>query len=152
MELQVGGWKRDSDVYKALVSPEDYEKASKFRWIANKDSNKHTTYAYCRTNETGKIHLHRLIMGLGPYSTDPRIVNHINGNGLDNRRENLEICDHRYNSQSFRGRRNFGVVYHDTSGKRIKKYKACVVIEGVRHQQRFESEEAANQWLNSLHP
>jgi hypothetical protein len=151
MEIQVGGW-RNSEQFSALIDAEDYEKVREFKWSANKASNTHTTYAHCWTLNTGKIHLHRVIMGLGDYLTDKRMINHINGNGLDNRKANLEICDARYNSQSYRCRRNFGCVYFDTSMTRKKRYRAIVVLDGVKHQQRFVTEEEANNWLRSLHP
>ena len=151
MEIQVGGWKRGSEAYTALIDAEDQELVSGIKWVANTNSS-NTTYAYAWTIATGKIHLHRLVMGLGPYHDDKRIINHKNGNGLDNRKCNLEICDTRYNSQSFRQNRNFGCVYFDTSQKRKKRYKASVVIEGVRHQKRFQTEQEAQNWLAELHP
>lgn len=149
MEIQVGGWKRDSGQYGAMIDEEDYEKVSKYRWAANNTSSS-TTYAYCWTKETGKLHLHRLVMGLGPFKTDKRIIHHINGNGLDNRKSNLEICDNRYNSQSYRQGRNFGVVYFDKSMKRVKRWKASVTLDGVRHQQRFATEEEGKEWLQKI--
>lgn len=148
MELQVGGWK-GSERHIALVDPEDYELASQFRWVANKTSSK-TIYAYCWTKDGGKIHLHRLIKGLGDTMNDKRIIHHINGNGLDNRKENLEICDTRYNSQSYRQGRNFGCIYFDSSMKRKKRYKAQVTLDGTRHQKRFVTEAEAKIWLSSF--
>jgi hypothetical protein len=36
-----------------------------------------------------RLYVHRIIMGLAP--GDPRVVDHLNNNPLDNRRENLEV-------------------------------------------------------------
>lgn len=66
----------------------------KENWCASKNKgkkfNKYTTYAARRVLVDGKstnIYLHRVIMD----AKKGQFVNHINGNGLDNRRCNLEI-------------------------------------------------------------
>ena len=59
---------------------------------------------YIRRSRKGKpchYHLHREIMGVGAY-TRQTTIDHINGNGLDNRRINLEIVSASENTR--RGR------------------------------------------------
>src|SRR5271166_2578955 len=53
---------------------------------------------YIRAYTRGrKLYLHRLILGI----EDSKIhVDHINGNGLDNRRENLRICSNGENRRN----------------------------------------------------
>jgi hypothetical protein len=70
-----------------LVDDEDYNRLNKLNWhILNKGN----TF-YAKRNATIKynfIYMHRMIM-------NPKInmyVDHINKNGLDNRKENLRIC------------------------------------------------------------
>jgi hypothetical protein len=78
----------------AVVDDEDYENVNQFKWFANPD--KHTTYA-SRTDYSGgskkHIKMHRFIMGY-PVGM---LVDHINRNGLDNRRCNLRITTHQQN-------------------------------------------------------
>lgn len=68
----------------ALVDDEDYEWLSRWKWCAAKGGS--TFYA---TRSPGKrnttITMHRLIMGV----SIKQLIDHINGNGLDNRRRNL---------------------------------------------------------------
>lgn len=79
-----------------VVDADLFEDLNKYKWYADHDCN--TFYAR-RTykNKEGKIcrtRMHRLIMGV----TDPTIlVDHINGNGLDNRRSNLRIVNRAQN-------------------------------------------------------
>jgi len=77
----------------AIVDDDDYEDISIFKWSAQKITESHTENYYARraSKEDGKsvkIYMHRLI------TKCPKgmVVDHINGNGLDNRKENLRIC------------------------------------------------------------
>lgn len=75
----------------ALVDDEDYEKISNYSWRLKKTTN--TWYAQRNSypplvKKCTTIHMHREILGLNGGKT----VDHINGNGLDNRRTNLRIC------------------------------------------------------------
>lgn len=71
----------------AQIDASDFELVSAHKWYAVKTK---WTY-YAATNIAGKrVYLHRLLMGLGPGRK--QVVDHINHNGLDNRRENLRVC------------------------------------------------------------
>lgn len=85
----------------ALVDDEDYEKVSRWRWCAVDTDTKHGTQWYAqrhfrdksRRDEYGRarsavILMHRAILGV----PKGRHVDHINGDGLDNRRANLRVC------------------------------------------------------------
>lgn len=83
---------------------------------------------------TNFVCLHRLIAGAKP----KEIVDHINGNTLDNRRENLRIVSNRVNSQnSYLRRENktaskyIGVTIHKCKG-RIK-WRARFYYHGTGH-------------------
>jgi hypothetical protein len=74
----------------ATVDAEDYEKLSKYTWYAHRRG--HTVYATCCKNGRA-VYMHRMIMR-------PRkgyVVDHIDGNGLNNRRCNLRVCTLRQN-------------------------------------------------------
>jgi hypothetical protein len=143
-----------------LIDDEDYEKIKDYNWCLNTNSNRHTYYAqhtvYKDCKYVKRISLHRLIMGLGDYKDDKRQVNHIDGNGLNNQKSNLEICDCMYNSQSFRQphRKQIGMVYYDDSMKRKKRWRFCMTVNGKSHQKRFltkeEAEEYRKEFISSL--
>jgi hypothetical protein len=87
----------------ALVDADDYPAISAHTWhLKRKRNDPHRRYAQ-RTISLGKGHnppktarvMHRQIMGV----TDPKVlVDHRNGDGLDNRRSNLRLTDARGNT------------------------------------------------------
>ena len=58
---------------------------------------------------TSQRYLHRFIMGL--HDADPRHVDHINGNQLDNRRSNLRVLSARQNMLNRKVKTNTGLRY-----------------------------------------
>ncbi len=79
----------------AIVDAADFIWLRRFRWHATCTRGRY----YAATVINGKsISMHRLIMNPPP----GRVVDHIDGNGLNNRRENLRICtpaQNRYNTR-----------------------------------------------------
>ena len=89
-----------SETVDTLVSPEDFEAVNKHRWHLGRGNG----YAYridrMRGGQRGVL-LHRALMGKLPPGVE---VDHINGNKLDNRRENLRIANSSQNSANHRTR------------------------------------------------
>lgn len=82
----------------AIVSVSDLPLLAGYRWHAVKVSAAGDFYA-ATANKLGKrIYMHRLLTG-APKGKD---VDHINGVSLDNRRENLRVCEHRQNQANQR--------------------------------------------------
>ena len=77
----------------ALVDDEDYLFISQWKWFFNKG------YAFRSTKNPAKtIPMHRAIL-CPPIGT---FCDHINGNGLDNRRKNLRVCSNSENQMNRR--------------------------------------------------
>jgi len=80
----------------ALIDLEDYPRISIHKWCVIKVG-QHAKYFYALRNKNGKnVLLHREILNL-PKGRIP-LVDHINGNGLDNRKSNLRVCSNQENS------------------------------------------------------
>jgi len=147
MFIQVGGYTTYRDnLHLADIDDEDAELVGKYKWTPRKDYN--TTYAV--SHGLPYVLLHRLIMGLE--RGDKRQVNHINGDGLDNRRCNLEICDILHNSQSFRRpNSSLNVGYVRIRQKNIfRPYEATIILNKKRHSKCFATETEARGWINTL--
>ena len=113
----------------ALVDDSDYKWLNQFKWQARK--NRRNWYAHRNTPKINgkktKVNMHREILGLEPF--DGKEVDHINRNGLDNRRSNLRIANQTINQRNQRKHTN------NTSGftgvhwyKRLNKWRANIHV------------------------
>jgi len=88
----------------AKIDPEFAETALKYKWGLSygpyKKGRRRSFYAVARQDGI-KLHLkmHRLVIGAEP----GQIVDHINGDTLDNRRCNLRVVTYQQNAQNSRG-------------------------------------------------
>jgi hypothetical protein len=84
----------------ALVSLQDYDSVSQLSWHLDKDRSGNQ-YAVSRNRTSKKrtaVKMHRHILKAPAGS----IVDHVNGDGLDNRRSNLRLCTPSQNAQNRR--------------------------------------------------
>ena len=136
--------------YTVLIDEEDFHKVSKHTWHINHNKcNKKYCHANIHINgkKTG-LKLHRFLLGLE--NGDKRMINHIDGNSLNNQKSNLEICDQMYNTQSINTKRNFGYIYVRKNGRK-KKYCPEVRINKKRYRNSFFTKEEAQAWLDGLY-
>lgn|SRR3990167_2809158 len=75
---------RKGTSHEVLLDDEDFERVKNIKWHYHHGGHSDNWYAMT----SGSVLMHRLIMNT-PKGME---VDHINGNGLDNRRENLRIC------------------------------------------------------------
>lgn len=115
----------------------DYEEVSKYAWHVcdTKDSRTH----YAGNNNLGL--LHRFLLNARPDEQ----VDHINGNGLDNRRINLRLCSNEQNQYNRPVPSNNSSGYKGVSfHKHTKKWRATIGYEGKhKHIGYFDSVEEA---------
>jgi len=78
----------------ALVDDEDYTVINRFNWYTHHQGHSKTSYAF--TTILGKkIHMARFIVGS---LRSRHVIDHVNRNGMDNRKTNLRICTVKQNS------------------------------------------------------
>ncbi len=122
----------------AIVDDEDYERVRAINWIACGDGSAERPAYAIRTiynsGYSGYLSLHRFVLDAG-HGVE---VDHINGNGLDNRRSNLRPCtktQNAWNRRPPRRRINTNCPY---KGVRYipgcaRPYGARIMAFGVRH-------------------
>ena len=114
----------------AIVDADDFEWLSEFKWYAHERGR--TWYA--RRAQSGKtVFMHRAILCHHGYDLTAGEVDHINGNGLDNRKANLQIISHAENIRKSRTQINNksgykGVYWH----KRDQRWQAFIEVYNVR--------------------
>lgn len=80
----------------ALVDDEDFEYLNQWKWCAHKAGKKFYARRACILNKKyQEIKMHRLIMDC--VEGDGKIVDHKDGDTLNNSKNNLRICSHKNN-------------------------------------------------------
>lgn len=126
-----------------LVDDEDFEELNKRKWYALKDNN--TFYAVraepWKDGKREKTKMHRLILG----AVDNEKVDHIDGNGLNNQKENIRICTTSQNAFNTKSKTNSTSKYKGVSySKQLNKWKVTITIKDKSvHLGYFDSEEVA---------
>jgi len=99
------------------IDLEDRDRVGLIKWHAVCDG-KNFYAACCKRKDRPSMKLHRYIM----YAKKGEHVDHINGDTLDNRKENLRICKHKENLKNQRIRKNntsgYRGVYFNKSHKK----------------------------------
>lgn len=129
--------------YMAMVDDQDYEWLSQYKWRVDIDDR----VVYAVRHSAGRhasrkmIRMHQAVLGtaLG-METD-----HINGDGLDNRRASLRECSRQENSRNSRSRLGSSSTYLGASWDRGKhKWRADIKVDGrTRYLGRFRTEAEA---------
>jgi hypothetical protein len=108
----------------AIVDDQDYEWLAKWKWCAVRRKNSYYALRHEGVRMAQKnIFMHRVITN----SSDGMDVDHINGNGLDNRRSNLRICTHAENNKNRRKQKNNTTGFKGVSPSG-RKYQAQISV------------------------
>lgn len=116
--------KKCEEVARTKIDLDDIEKVKEYKWYRDDKG-----YAY---NGTKNRKMHRVILNLVKYRDSKIKVDHINGDPLDNRKENLRKCTHAQNlkNRNFEeGSKNFNGI---SFNKGIKKWETYITVNGER--------------------
>ena len=118
-----------------IVDPQRYEELAKYKWFAVRSE---SGYYALRMTKAKKgsgvrqkgVRMHRVILK----PTKGKFIDHINHNGLDNRRANLRICTAQQNTWNKRKQRgNYSSKYKGVTWLRSEnKWQVRIVCNGKR--------------------
>jgi hypothetical protein len=134
----------------AIVDADDYYRLAKFNWYAVPGNR--TFYASKKMAQTN-INMHRLIMD----APKNLVVDHIDHNGLNNRKSNLRICTNAQNACNMRPYRGVSSKYKGVSwSKKKKKWEAGIKRDQKRYRLGFfeteiEAAKAYDKKASQLH-
>lgn len=118
--------------HNAIIDDEDYDLISKYEWsLWTSGRAKNMFYARCTTERGQSISMHRIILGVSVNVA----IDHINHNGLDNRRANLRITNQQKNSWNSKPH-NDGVTRYKgifNQGRNNGKWYSKVTYRGQRY-------------------
>lgn len=106
-----------------IVDNEDFERVNNFSWYF-------TSHGYAMHKDKKYTdYLHRAILN----APKNKYIDHINGNKLDNRKENLRLCSFSQNLMNTRKRKNVSCEFKGVSwGKERSKWTAMIQINNKR--------------------
>lgn len=107
----------------ALVDKSDFQSLSKHRWCLH--TSRGREYAAYWIEGNRRVLMHRFILGTPLKRLE---IDHINGNGLDNRRKNLRFCTHSENMLNMNRGKHKGVFWIP----KLKKWRARIQIDGKK--------------------
>lgn len=117
MEHTIGKTKKET----ILIDEEDLELVKQYTWSRIEINGK----IYIRaTNKTMTLYLHRHLMGDIPKGM---VIDHINGNTLDNRKSNLRVCTHAQNRKNSDG---YGKSKYKGLSRTGGGWQVAITIEG----------------------
>ncbi len=114
----------------AIVDDEDFERLNFHRWHAAKGKN--TFYAIRttpKTNGEGRrtAAIHREVFGKAP---EGKMIDHVDGNGLNNQKSNLRFVSNRQNAQNRVGRPGVSKYPGVSIDKRDGKWRSVMQVAG----------------------
>jgi len=131
----------------AIVDPEDYKELAKYEWYAKRCERRFYAERWGKAKQgsgvkgTG-VKMHQVIMG----TVKGKVIDHINHNGLDNRKANLRFATAQQNSWNKRKQEgSYSSKYKGVHRvKSEKKWRARITCNGrVIYIGRFDDERAA---------
>jgi hypothetical protein len=111
----------------AIVDPEDFERLKQYNWCAVKGVQ--TWYAYTLTADGKRLSMHRLVAN----APKRMVVDHINHNGLDNRKSNVRLCTKKQNSQNIRPRKGCSSRYKGVFKPKDRNSFRAIICHNGKH-------------------
>lgn len=113
----------------ALVDDDDFEWLNQWKWYLGKGNYATRDITNPLTKKREKVYMHRLLT-----KTPKKLyTDHINGDSLDNRKENLRIVTHHQNMKNMKMHKDNTSGYKGVSWhKKANKWESQIMISGKK--------------------
>lgn len=115
--------------YLVAVDMDDLPLVQEANWSVSRGKHTHYVRGRLKSNPSQTVSLHRLILN----PPDGMVVDHIDGNGLNNTRANLRVCTVRQNNRNshvLRGKNRYRGVHYIA---RTQLWQVKIRVDGGRH-------------------
>ena len=119
--------KKSKQLLYTIIDTEDFEKVSSIKntWYISSNG-KNVKYRVKATINKKKVYLYRFLLDL---TDDDLVVDHIDGDTLNNTKKNLRICTTSENAQNrIQGNSRRNITYN----AKVKKYRVSLFVNGER--------------------
>lgn len=113
--------------YHTLIDAEDYERVSQFKWSVARPG--WGGFYGVRVDQGRRVYLHRYILDARPGQT----VDHISGDGLDNRKANLRLCSATENARNRRPNRRNRTGFKGVTWRSENNFQARIRVHGKQY-------------------
>lgn len=129
----------------ARIDSEDMPLISEFKWYLRISG----SGMYYATNRKTRMHMHWMVIGR---PKDGLVIDHIDGDGLNNCKSNLRVVTHTQNMYNSRARKNTSSTFKGVHWNKSRRRWTCQIRAGLktRHVGHFKSEIEAASAYNEI--
>lgn len=125
--------------YVAIVDTTDYSELSKFKWTAS--VGRGAVYAYRKSPDGEHIYMHRAILR----AKKGKVCDHIDGDGLNNRRKNLRLVTQAENTRNKKIHRENPIALGTKRSKSGRFYSGSKINGKYVHFGSFDTQKEAHE-------
>jgi len=118
----------------ALVDDEDYERVAQFRWRTMMPDPRFANFYAVRTRYEKGRRKNGILVSMQSFILGTKeLIDHKNGNGLDNRKDNLRPSTSSQNSANTKKRTGTASQFKGVTRSRKNRWEARIGFQGQRH-------------------
>jgi hypothetical protein len=116
-------------IAETIIDTDDFERVSKHKWYAHNYQENNKIYCQGTLKDGMKIRLHHFILEISNISIENNVVDHINGNSLDNRKCNLRVISQKENMRNMKPNKKLKGIKEWKLSNGSSRYAARITVD-----------------------